>query len=330
MALHLSSALEVLGQIPELVVQTEVPLAALTRFSIGGPARILVDSTNATCFATALKAVRDHGWPHVVIGCGTNLIVSDSGFDGVVLRFRGAALDLKDLHLRVEAGAILQDVVDFSVHHGLSGIQSMTGIPGNVGAAVYGNAGAYGQSIDQCVSGVDYTDGEARFTLTSAECEFEYRESIFKRRKDWIILTVDLDLNPGDSALLYSTAFEIHNIRDAKYPPTMKCAGSIFKNCLFAALPLTVQSQVPIKLVKGGKVPSAWFLEQVDAKGIRKGDIQVAPYHANLIYNDGHGKASDLVAIISDLQSRVHSRFGFDLETEVQFIGFDGPSSSHP
>jgi UDP-N-acetylmuramate dehydrogenase len=130
-------------------------------------------------------------------------------------------------------------------------------------------------------------------------------------------------MRPGDSAVLYSTAYEIHNIRDAKYPPTMKCAGSIFKNCLFADLPEAVQSQIPEKLVKGGKVPAAWFLEQVNAKGIRKGDIQVAAYHANLIYNDGNGKAADLVSVISDLQERVQQRFGFHLETEVQFIGFE-------
>ncbi len=270
--------------------------------------------------------MRDNGWTHVVIGCGTNLIVSDAGFDGIVLRYRGAAIEANDLHLRVGAGALLQDVVDFTVHYGLEGIQSMTGIPGNIGAAVYGNAGAYGQSMDQRVSSVEYTDGDARGTLTAAECQFEYRESIFKRRKDWIILTVHLDLDPGEVTALYSTAFEIRNIRDTKYPPTMKCAGSIFKNCLFEALPPAVQAQIPAKIVKGGKVPSAWFLEQVGAKGIRKGDIQVAAYHANLIYNDGHGTASDLVAIISDLQARVRSRFDFDLETEVQFIGLEQPT----
>lgn len=323
LALPFPSALDALGQIPGLARKIDAPLAAYTRFGIGGPARILADSTSPATFTSALKAVRDNGWPHVVIGGGTNLIVSDSGFDGVVLRYRASTIKAQDLRLRVDAGAGLQEVVDFSIRSGMEGIQSMTGIPGTMGAAVYGNAGAYGQSIDQRVSSVDYTDGDACHTLTGAECQFEYRESIFKRRKDWIILSMELNLRPGDAALLYSSAFEIRNIRDAKYPPTMKCAGSIFKNCMFAALPAGVQAQIPEKLVRGGKVPSAWFLEQVGAKGIRRGDIQVANYHANLIYNDGHGRASDLVAVVSDLQSRVLDRFGFSLETEVQFVGFE-------
>jgi UDP-N-acetylmuramate dehydrogenase len=259
----------------------------------------------------------------VIIGSGTNLIVSDSGFDGIVLRNLAAGIAVQDLELSADAGAALQDAVDYSIRCGLEGIQSMTGIPGTIGAAIYGNAGAYGQSIDQSVVAVDYTDGTTHRTATGSECQFAYRESIFKRRKDWIILRVVFKLRPGDAAHLYSSAFEIRNIRDAKYPPTMKCAGSIFKNCMFAGLPASVQAQVPEKLVKGGKVPSAWFLEQVGAKGIRKGDIQVAAYHANLIYNDGHGTASDLVAIITDLRARVAGRFGFSLETEVQFIGFD-------
>jgi UDP-N-acetylmuramate dehydrogenase len=318
-----SSALAELGEIPDLFLQTDVPLAACTRFGIGGPARILADSSSPAAFTSALHSVRGHSWPHVVIASGTNLIVSDSGFDGIVLRYQAAAIQAKNLQLTVDAGAALQDVVDFTINCGMEGIQSMTGIPGTIGAAVYGNAGAYGQSIDQRVSTVEFTDGDAQHVLTGAECEFEYRESIFKRRKDWVILKAVLNLRPGDSALLYSSAFEIRNIRDAKYPPTMKCAGSIFKNCMYGALPPAVQSQVPEKLIKGGKVPSAWFLEQVGAKGIRKGDIQVAPYHANLIYNDGNGRASDLVAIISDLKARVLDRFRFNLETEVQFVGFE-------
>jgi UDP-N-acetylmuramate dehydrogenase len=103
----------------------------------------------------------------------------------------------------------------------------------------------------------------------------------------------------------------------------MRCAGSIFKNCLFNELPAAVQVQIPQKLVREGKVPSAYFLEQVGAKGMRRGDIQVAEYHANLIYNDGAGTAEDLITVIEDLKKRVFDRFGFALEEEVQYVGFE-------
>jgi UDP-N-acetylmuramate dehydrogenase len=102
----------------------------------------------------------------------------------------------------------------------------------------------------------------------------------------------------------------------------MKCAGSIFKNFLLAELPAHVANEIPPKAIIEGKVPSAWFLEQVEAKGIRKGDIQVATYHANLIYNDGQGTADDLVSIIDDLKDRVERRWGIPLQEEVQYVGF--------
>jgi UDP-N-acetylmuramate dehydrogenase len=103
----------------------------------------------------------------------------------------------------------------------------------------------------------------------------------------------------------------------------MKCAGSIFKNVFFGSLPPEAQAAIPPGLVRGGKVPSAFLLEQVGAKGMRQGDIQVATYHANLIYNDGDGRTSDLVALIRELKRLVRERFGFDIEEEVQYVGFD-------
>jgi UDP-N-acetylmuramate dehydrogenase len=102
----------------------------------------------------------------------------------------------------------------------------------------------------------------------------------------------------------------------------MKCAGSIFKNFLASELPADVMRQIPEKVVIEGKVPSAWFLEQVGAKGMRQGDIQVADYHANLIYNDGAGSSRDLVAIVNELKQRVERKWGIPLEEEVQYIGF--------
>jgi UDP-N-acetylmuramate dehydrogenase len=312
-----------MDRIPQLSLHENISLSPFTRFGIGGPAALFVDSTDADGFASALCVVRQFASPHVVIGGGTNLVVSDAGFDGLVIRFRGASMEFSDHSLRVEAGAVLQDVVDAGVARGLKGMETMTGIPGYLGAAVYGNAGAYGHSIQERVERVHFTDGEKLRSLNNRECEFEYRESLFKRHKEWVILSVELSFDHDDSASLKKTADEIRAIRDAKYPPSMKCAGSIFKNCFLAQLPSPVQTQIPPNLVRDGKVPSAWFLEQVGAKGIRRGDIQVATYHANLIYNDGAGTAEDLVAVIEQLKDMVYQRFGFYLEEEVQYIGFE-------
>jgi UDP-N-acetylmuramate dehydrogenase len=168
-----------------------------------------------------------------------------------------------------------------------------------------------------------FSDGDRVEEVSNAECQFRYRESIFKDQKDWIILSTRLHFGEGDPPELAIIASDIRTIRDAKYPPTMRCAGSIFKNVFFAELPAGVQAEIPHTLVREGKVPSAWFLEQVGAKGMQRGDIKVATYHANLIYNDGEGTAGDLMLIIEELKKRVQGRFGFDLEEEVQFVGFE-------
>lgn len=315
--------LERMRSIPDVAIRLEEPLAPHTRFGIGGRAAALCEATSAGAFAELLHLVRQQQINHAVIAEGTNLIVSDDGFEGAVLRFRGECVTVTGARINAEAGASLQAVVDASIAAGLQGMQTMTRIPGSLGAAVYGNAGAYGHSIQERVERVVFTNGEQERMLDNASCEFHYRESLFKHRKEWVVLTAELSFEPGDRAELQREADEIRAIRDAKYPPTMRCAGSIFKNCLFSELPATVQAQVPPKLVRDGKVPSAYFLEQVGAKGMRRGDIQVAGYHANLIYNDGAGTAEDLITVIEDLKKRVFDAFGFALEEEVQYVGFD-------
>jgi UDP-N-acetylmuramate dehydrogenase len=219
------------------------------------------------------------------------------------------------------AGAVLQDLVDFANHHGLQGLETLAGIPGWVGAAVYGNAGAYGHSISERVSSVRFFDGDGVRVFDNRQCEFRYRESIFKRRKQWIVFQVELTLAAAAAGELEEISAGILKVRNEKFPPTMKCAGSIFKNFLLRELPLAVAAEVPAAVVREGKIPAAWFLEQVGAKGMQLGDIHVAAYHANLIYNAGQGTARDLCALIAELKRRVRERFGIEVEEEVQYVG---------
>ena len=310
-----------LAEIPNLTVFTDAPLSRYTRFGIGGPADLYAETGNVEAFVAALAAARASGIPTMVIGGGTNLVVSDGGFRGIVLRYRGDRLMAAGGLVTAEAGAVLQDLVDFAIERGLQSLETLAGIPGSVGAAVYGNAGAYGHSLSERVVNVHFHDGRETRVFTNEACQFQYRESIFKRHKDWTIFSTELLLEPGDAARLRETAADILKVRNEKFPITMKCAGSIFKNLLLRDLPPTVAAEVPVNAVREGKVPAAWFLEQVGAKGCRRGDIHVASYHANLIYNAGAGTASDLRALIADLNARVRARFGMDLEEEVQYVG---------
>jgi UDP-N-acetylmuramate dehydrogenase len=314
--------LQSLNAVPNLHVQPNVPLSEHTRFALGGPADLFVESADPAAFITALEIARRSGLPHTMIGGGSNLIVSDSGYRGIILKFHGDTISVDGPVLTVQAGAGLQTLVDTANAHGLKGLETMTGIPGFTGAAIYGNAGAYGHSISERISKVHFHDGTAHRTFSNQQCEFHYRESIFKCHKNWIILSAELSLTPVDPAELANTSAEILAIRNEKYPPTMKCAGSIFKNFLLAELPPDVAAALPGNVIREGKVPSAYFLEKAGAKGLFVGDIHVATYHANLIFNAGSGTSTDLLTLILDLKSRVYERFGIKLEEEVQYVGF--------
>lgn len=310
-----------LTAIPNLTVSVDVPLARHTRFGVGGPADLYAESDTEVSFLEALRAGEASGIPVMVVGGGTNLIVSDRGYRGLVLRYRGDALLAEGNRVTAGAGAELQRLVDFTIDRGLKGLETLAGIPGWTGAAIYGNAGAYGHSISERIACVRFFDGRQVRAFSNAECEFAYRESIFKRHKAWIIFAGELELEPADREELRRIADGIVKVRNEKFPVTMQCAGSIFKNLLLRNLPPAVAALVPAETVREGKVPAAWFLEQVGAKGAHRGEIHVAAYHANLIYNAGGGTAADLCALIQDLKARVRNRFGFDLEEEVQYVG---------
>ncbi len=318
-----SGTLARLQSIPNVTSVECEPLALHTRFRIGGPARIFAEAFSNDAFRCATEAARESALPWIAAGGGTNLIVADSGFPGIVLRSRAVEIRLVPGGLvYASAGADLQALVDFTIAAGLRGLETLTGIPGTVGGAVYGNAGAYGHSLSERIARVSFFDGSALRELDNAACEFTYRESVFKRRKDWTILSADLLLDPAPTDELRRTAEGILKIRNEKYPPDMLCAGSIFKNLLFADLPEAARLQVPESAVREGKVASAFFLEKSGAKGMSNGGVRVADYHANLIYNTGAGTAAQLRELIADLKRRVYERFAIALEEEVQYVGF--------
>ena len=310
-----------LRAIEGLHLETAVPLRAHTRFDVGGPADLFARAASPSALGEAFVSTRRAGIPFYLLGDGTNVVASDDGFRGLVVRYTADGLVYRDGAIEADAGGSLQALVDLTLEHGLEGLHTLERIPGSVGGAIYGNAGAYGNQIDEFVRRVDFLDGTRVRSFGPRECEFEYRESVFKRRKDWLIIGVQLVLPRGDPATLRVRAAEIREIRDEKFPPTMRCAGSIFKNLYLESLPPAVVEAVPGRAVRSGKVASAFFLEQVGAKGMCNGGIEIASYHANLLYNRGGGTAAQIHELVIELKSRVRERFGFDLEEEVQYAG---------
>ncbi len=320
-ASSISDAHASLREIDGLHVRQSVVLAPHTRFGIGGPADLFAETADAAAFAAAVTVCRESTLPFYILGDGSNVIVSDEGFRGLVLRFTAAGVRVEGARVNADAGARLEALVATSVDHGLRGLETLARIPGSVGAAVYGNAGAYGHSISETVESVQIFDGEAVRHISNAQCDFVYRGSVFKQSKDWMIFALQCELEPGNRNDLRAKAAEIAAVRDEKFPPSMRCAGSIFKNLYLDDLPAAAAAEVPARVVLEGKVASAYFLEQVGAKGMRQGGIRIADYHANLIYNAGGGTAVELRDLIGELKQRVEQRFGIEVEEEVQYIG---------
>ena len=274
-------------------------LKHLTRFGFGGEARKLVVARDEKSVIDALHK------PYYILGDGTNVIASDKGFKGVVIKIATSGLKIKKNKILCEAGVKLQKLVDTANESGLGGLETLAGIPGTVGGAIFGNAGAYGKEISGNLRRVKIFDGSRTRWIQKKDCAFSYRESVFKT-KQWVILAAEFNLHKGNAQGLAEKSKEIIKIREKKYKPSLRCAGSIFKNIV----------------VEGGKIPAGSLLESVGAKGMKAGGVYVASYHANLLINNGRGKASEAKKLIDILKQKVYKKYGIRLEEEVRYLEF--------
>ncbi len=305
-------------------------LSELTTLHIGGPAKEVIIVKTEEELIQATKPLTLDARRFLIIGSGSNLLVSDEGYDGIIIKNEIKGIEKKENTLVVKSGTILQDLVDFANNNGLQGLQTLAGIPGTVGGAVYGNAGAYGQTIsDHLVSVKSLTAQNSltsldrhksrRATLTKQDYDFSYRDSIFKRNKS-IILEATFELTPGNPDTLKSESEETIKKREVKYPPGIKCPGSFFKNIPANTLPAEIIQKVPKQAILFGKVSSGALLESIGAKGAFLGQIKIAPYHANLFINEGGGTAKDFYELAKEYSQKVYDKYGIKLEPEVQLI----------
>ncbi len=293
----------------------------ITTLKIGGPIKEFIEVKSEDELISSLSSSPITHHPLLIIGGGSNLLVSDSGFDGLVIKNEVIGIEKEDGGLKVKAGTILQDLVDFTMENSLSGIHKLNGIPGTVGGALFGNAGAFGQTISDHLVSVTALDPITHNTslITKQQCEFEYRDSGFKRNK-YIILEVIFKLPRGDLATIKKESQEVLEKRLKKYPPGVLCPGSFFKNLFIKDLPEDVQKQIPPERDYFGKVPAWFFLDAVGAKGAQRGQIKIAPYHGNLFINQGDGTAEDFYNLAKKYFLKVKEKFGIELDPEVQLI----------
>lgn len=296
-------------------------LSQFTTLQIGGPMQDLIVVKSQKELIENIKKLPAGGKGFLLIGGGSNLLVSDTGFNGTVIKNESVGIVREDNILTVQSGTKLQDLVNYANQNGLAGLENLAGIPGTVGGAIYGNAGAYGQTISDHIVRIRAFDPAAykEFIISKEDSRFSYRWSVFKINK-FIILDAVFELSPQTSKNLEKISFETIKKREVKYPPGIKCPGSFFQNIPSEKLPEEILAQVPKEYVLFNKVSSGALLESVGAKGQRLGKILIAPYHANLFINEGGGTAEDFYKLAKLYQIKVFEKYGIKLQPEVQLI----------
>jgi UDP-N-acetylmuramate dehydrogenase len=299
----------------ERPLRRRISLRRHSSYRIGGQADYFFAARSLTEVKSCLRFVQERSLPYYIIGSGTNMLFADGGFRGLILKneVRGINRIRGEGRVVALAGTPLADLVSFALEDGLEGIEFAVGIPGTVGGAVFGNAGAWGLSIGQLLEEALILDEQGRETRVGKDhFEFGYRDSSLKRRHLTVLEAV-FRLRKGDKGLIKAKMDE--NLVKRKSPcpsPKMAYAGSFFKN--------------PV-LPDGTRMAAGRLLEKVGAKELKRGGARVYPGHANFILNCGGATAEDIRALARTMKARVKRKFGIELEEEVIYLpaGFSMP-----
>ncbi|MGE5417736.1 MAG: UDP-N-acetylmuramate dehydrogenase [Acidobacteriota bacterium] len=290
--------------LPFEIVKINEPMSKHTSFRIGGPADILVMPKTIEDVTTAMKWAVDNDIKYLLVGVGSNMLVKDGGFRGMIIKlgsnFKGIEID--GLMVRAKSGTRLSELAKRAAETGLSGLEFAEGIPGTVGGAVYMNAGAYDGQMSNVVTKVIVLSNGEVTELIGGELGFGYRRSVFQQKHD-LILEVEMLLAPGDPDQIREKMRGFAHSRKEKQPLEFPSAGSVFRR------------------------PEGRFvgpmIEELGLKGYRIGDAEISSKHAGFIVNRGKAKAAEVLALIAHIQSHVREQFSVDLETEIMIIGED-------
>ncbi len=288
-------------------IEKNVPLSSLTYFGVGGKADELVRITDIQTLPEIWAETIALKLPHFILGSGSNLVCSDAGFRGRIFIIEAKRTEWKENVVTVETGKNLQQFILEAAGRGFSDITNLAGIPGTVGGAVRGNAGAFGSETKDCLQSVQFCDENGMIRILPArECLFEYRESIFKKNPQWCILRATFRLtNKIERDTAMNNAQKLIQERWQKYPPG-KCGGSFFKN------PTTVPD---------GAMPYAgWLLENSGAKGDQIGGAKFSEKHANFLMNAENATQKDVLELARKWHKIVLDTYGVSLEPEVMLI----------
>ena len=308
----------------KLTVQRDVPLSSLTSFHIGGPAKYFAVVEREEDLISLLDIARENDIPVFIMGGGSNVLVADEGFDGLVIHCQLGDVKFNGNVVYAGAGVITAQLAAQTVAHGLTGLEWSVGIPGRIGGAIRGNAGAMGGEFKDAVVVVRYIDHEGVLhERTQGACEFNYRESIFKRSGE-IIVGCRMHLKSGDKEASQKMMREYLTHRNTTQPKGFGSSGCMFKNyeCSDDEIEKLRALNVPDGMLDAKRISAGWLVEYADAKDVRVGGAEVSDIHGNFVVNSGDATAQDVRDVVNTVKQKVKDRFGLDLHEEVQYIGF--------
>lgn len=290
-------------------LQFEKNLARYTSYKTGGPAACFISVDSPQEAAKAVKAAISCSIPFFLLGGGTNLLISDSGYEGLVIKVEVKGLRIVgDCEIESGAGDALAALVDLATDNSLTGLEFAAGIAGSVGGAIYGNAGAYGGDIGSIVSELTLVEKTGNIKTVGPEyASFAYRDSFLKESGD-IVAMARFRLKSGNAETIKHKVDEIISIRKKKLPQEEYSAGCFFKN-------------IPDPKQKHGKLAAGRLLEEVGAKQEIVGGAAVSDKHANIIINTGSATSKEIDKLADKLKEKVYRKFGIMLEEEVIKLG---------
>jgi UDP-N-acetylmuramate dehydrogenase len=287
-----------------------VPLAPLTTFKVGGPAQWLVEPSSETDIIDALRIAHRWNVPLTLLGGGSNVLVSDGGISGLVVRPRGGDIEhIAEGRVRADAAITINWLVRWTVQHGIAGLEAWAGTPGTVGGAIYGNAHFGGRLIGDLVESVRLAarDGAAR-DLPRSEMDFGYDRSRLQKSGD-ILLSAVFVVSRGDPSALREIARKSLAYRKQTQPLDTPSAGCIFQNPASAVVPAGIPAS------------AGALVDRAGLKGVAVGGARVSTAHGNFIVNEGRATAGDIRALVELCRSRVREKFGVRLEEEIVYLG---------
>lgn len=297
-----SSYQQLSALLPAGCVRKNVTLAPYTTMRTGGPAALFAEPRSAQQLAHVHQWAQEKGLSLLIFGNGSNLLIADSGFDGLVIHLGRALSEVSVFAntLTAQAGASLAAAARAAAQASLTGLEFAAGIPGSIGGAVCMNAGAYGGEIAQVIVSARVLTPEGVRTVSKEELSLGYRSSAVMQN-GWVVLEATFELAPGSPDEIKATMADLAARRREKQPLQYPSCGSFFKR--------------PVGYYAGA------LIEQAGLKGYRVGDAQVSEMHAGFVINRGHATSSEIYRLMQEVQCRVQAQFGVTLEPEVRLIG---------